>query len=313
PLVTEYEKLLRPAFPASYLPQVGLIIGKKTLAFCPSLRELMGLMGTLSLVALTVTVTFSYSVYSDLELPYQSVMLVSLLSLYVMILQYLILVPEYMAERASVWSDMQAKYLSPGIYIFANICIEVPRAMLQTLLVYTILYMVHPLNPDPWHMAYTYLLTLMGLFSWQGLICLVAMTTDVIAVAYSTLFLILGSGTLFGGLLVRYSKIPIIFRWLYYVSVAAVTQRALIANDLRCCYLTTTCNSIANSLHLNPSSEHESQGSYFDTYTPYYAFNSSSEQDEVQPAFCPAGLQFSGDGSDVGNLGRLYLLVSTLM
>lgn len=49
----------------------------------------------------------------------------------------------------------------------------------------------------------------------------------------------------------RLSRIPSIFHIVYYTSVTAITQRALIANDMECCYLTTTCNSLAQDLSQN--------------------------------------------------------------
>jgi hypothetical protein len=54
------------------------------------------------------------------------------------------------------------------------------------------------------------------------------------------------SGTLFGGLLVSFPNIPETFRYVYYFSVTAVTQRALIVNDMDCCYLTVTCDTLEN-------------------------------------------------------------------
>lgn len=56
------------------------------------------------------------------------------------------------------------------------------------------------------------------------------------------------SGTLFNGIMVRLSKIPTIFRFVYYLSVTAITQRALIVNDMQCCYLTVTCNQISRDM-----------------------------------------------------------------
>lgn len=39
------------------------------------------------------------------------------------------------------------------------------------------------------------------------------------------IFMVLGSGTLFGGLAVPYDEIPIYLKWAYYTSVPAITFR----------------------------------------------------------------------------------------
>jgi hypothetical protein len=109
---------------------------------------------------------------------------------------------------------------------------------------------------------------------------------------------------LFGGLLVRLAKIPLLFKPFYFGSVIAVTQRALIANDLECCYMTSTCNSIAASIQANTQAPDQPQG--FQSSLNIAGQNSSSL---LLSSFCPPGLAFSGDGSDEGNLGRLYLQV----
>ena len=53
------------------------------------------------------------------------------------------------------------------------------------------------------------------------------------------------TGTLFGGLLVTYQDIPDYFKPVYFVSVTAVTQRALVVNDFLCCYMTYKCTDTA--------------------------------------------------------------------
>ena len=102
--------------------------------------------------------------------------------------------------------------------------------------------------------------------------------------------------------MIRFSKIPAVFKGMYYVSVVSVTQRALIVNDMQCCYLSTTCNSLAHSMQL--ADAQFSQPTHINNNE--YANNSSY----VMSSFCPPGIAFSGDGSDQGNLGRLYLKVS---
>jgi hypothetical protein len=264
-----------------------------------------------------------------------------------MILQYLLLIPEYMQERQTLLSELGAKYVGSVAYLLSAMLTEVPRAILQTLLLMFIVYSIHPLNPSVVNIFYCLTCTMLGLSAWQALISLCAVATNINTVAYSMLFLVLSSGTMFGGLLVRYSKLPALLRPFYYVSVAAVTQRALLSNDLRCCYLTATCNSIAHDLHLSPDYTESSDaidtwysqlgasitamGSLLvRTITVHFASSASptlhtnvtdyhgsvANSSDVlwdsfgtsSSTFCPPGLEFTGDGSDLGNLGRFYLL-----
>lgn len=136
------------------------------------------------------------------------------------------------------------------------------------------------------------------------------------------------SGTLFGGIVLRLSKIPAIFKINYFISVPAVTQRALVVNDMECCYLTMTCNSMVKEMKVHtptsPTSISDSSAMFRSlllTFNPraLAEYNANSYSDNANSAsqyfsatssssnFCPPGLQFSGDGSDEGNLGRMYL------
>jgi hypothetical protein len=121
--------------------------------------------------------------------------------------------------------------------------------------------------------------------------------SDKISVAYTIAFLLLGrylscsahltcftSGTLFGGLLVSFPNIPEAFRYVYYFSVTAVTQRALIVNDMDCCYLTVTCYSFESDLL-------ESKDSFF-------SFGTGNST-----------LRLCGDVNEEGNLGHSTLEV----
>eukprot|EP01039_Chlorochromonas_danica_P006640 gene6640-7335_t len=237
---------------------------------------------------------------------------------------------EYMNERIILQAEIAANYVSPSAYLLSAILLETPRAILQTCWLMTILYIIHPLNPNAISIFFCFTCTMLGVTAWQALISFCAMITDVIATAYSMLFLVLGSGTLFGGLLVRYSKIPWLFRPFYYLSITALTQRALISNDLRCCYMTTTCNSIARDLRFKTIDRttatdrlNKSNG-FIRRSDSVVGLPSSSSSPSSSPwrndshystpsimsttSFCPPGLEFTGDGSDNGNLGRIFLV-----
>jgi hypothetical protein len=247
-----------------------------------------------------VSITFSYEPDNDLERPYQALMLLFIVSTYVMIIQYLQIVPEYMHERAQLYRDYSLRNISygPSIYIIAALLTEVPRSVVQSAVLLSVVYFAHPLNPTPVNILFTYVGCMVGTCAWQSLICLCCAITDAVDVANTLCFLVLGSGTLFGGLLVRFSKIPVLFKPFYFLSVISVTQRALIVNDLECCYMTSTCNSVTSSLRANAQLEDKS----IDVSSA-----GSPNSTLAGNTFCPPGLAFSGDGSDEGNLGRLYL------
>ncbi len=280
--------------PSSFFEQALAIFGRRYYAFSPSLTEFVSLLGQIVFVGLVVSITFSYEVSTEFELPYQVLMLISLISLYAMILQYLLLTPEYMVERQTVIHDTMSGYASAGSYVFAVMLTEIPRGVLHSSILMTIQCSIHRLNPNTINLRFAIVCLMVGVSSWQGLITICSVVTDSIGVAYSIAFLVLSSGTLFGGLLVRLEKIPILFKFFYYFSVPAVTQRALITNDMQCCYLTATCNSISYDLRSSADSHKSSVLSHVNATT----------------TFCPPGLEFTGDGSDFGNLGRFYLMVS---
>jgi len=237
-------------------------------------------------------------------------MLIFILSSYAMILQYLTLVPEYYTERAVISMEKSSGIISYIPYVLSALLTEVPRAILQCCLLNGILYMIHPLNPELANATFSFVCLMVGVCAWQSIICVCAVVSDNISVAYTVSFLMLGLGTLFGGLLVGLSKIPLVFRFVYYLSVTAVTQRALVANDMQCCYLSVSCNSLVADISRNRGEE---SSSVFSPYGGGNGWNHVGTESESDPsAYCPPELHFTGDGSDEGNLGRLALQVLDL-
>lgn len=273
-------------YPIGMFSQILILFGRRVNAFTPSLKELGWLLLQMLIVAIVVSITFSYQTSTSLETPYQVLMIISMISLYCMILQYLQLIPEYMAERQAIINESLAGNLSLTSYIISAMLTEIPRAIIYSIILMGTVYAIHPLNPNHIKRTFSYVCLMVGVTAFQGLISICATLTDSIGVSYSISFLILSAGTIFGGIIVPLNKIMIPFRFFYYTSVAAITQRALITNDMECCYLTATCNKIDN-----------------DYDQANLASNSST-------TYCPPELEFTGDGSDIGNLGRAYLLVS---
>ncbi|GMH60054.1 hypothetical protein TrST_g7691 [Triparma strigata] len=252
----------------------------------------MGVMGGV------ISYAFSYSSQTppsmnvnpkdELEKPYQTFMLLLMISSVAMIMEYLILVPEYMSERKIFLNERKRHIVSNRPYVIACMLTEVPRGVLHASILILVGYMFHSMNPDSTNIVFCVVTLMCGCVSWQSVICLVSCMFNEENYVYNMLFLVLGGGTLFGGLLIKLPNIPKLFTPIYYISVPAITQRALVVNDFLCCYLSATCDASGTV------------GGFSYNYTEASFFG--NEQ-------CPAALEFAGDGSDEGNLGRLALRV----
>lgn len=338
PTAVSLELRLKP--PTPFLTSLWVLFGRRLQAHAPTTRELAAFAAQMLFTTTIATAAFSYEVDVELEKPYQIVLILFTVSTYAFILQYLI-IPEYLVERQVVLRERSGGILSFGPYVLSALLSETPRAALQSAVLVFIVYLIHPLNDAFINRLFCVVCLTVGVCAWQSMICLCSVVTDSISVAYSLCFLSLGCGGLFGGLMVRLSKIPTVFKWVYYTSVTAVTQRALVVNDFQCCYLSATCNSIAQSiaaagpeggegggpqgamggeeqlpLDNNESPEGGEEGGppqepmggglgvFFQDRSQQLVFQNRSIPLDT---FCPPGLRMTGDGSDSGNLGRVYL------
>ena len=356
--------------PQSFMTKLWVLFGRRLQAHSASTSEMVQFFAQMIFITLVVAWAFSYKVDVELEKPYQIVLILFTVSTYAFILQYLI-IPEYLNERKVILRERSGGVLSFGPYVLSALLSETPRAAMQSAFLMFVVYQVHPLNDAFINRLFCVVCLTVGVCAWQSLICVCSVVTDSISVAYSLCFLSLGCGGLFGGLLVRLSKIPPAFKWVYYTSVTAVAQRALVINDFTCCYLSATCNSIAKGIASareegpgpddgpeedGPMSMDDNRGETAgsrssggmimgfpeagdDQAGPPRGGPPGKSQMErglgYQPAktgiggvifqegdrgqimfqnssvpintFCPPGLQMTGDGSDSGNLGRVYL------
>ena len=235
----------RDSFPL----HLWVLFSRRITILRPTLRGLITLCAQITLVAVLISVAFSYDVETTLEKPYQIVMLIFLISSFAMIMQYLTLIPEYFVERKIIVMEIANGYIHYVTYILSALLTETPRAVIQTIALNGIVYLIHPLNPNFAQISFCFVCLTVGVSAWQSMLCLCCILSDNINLAYTITFLILGLGSLFGGLLVKLSDIPMIFRFVYHFSMTAVTQRALIVNDLECCYLSVTCSSLIESLN----------------------------------------------------------------
>ncbi len=306
------DDVLQQRVPVTPFTQIWLLFSRRVqLHLLPKnsvTKDILYPLLEITFVTSLVTYAFSYSVDMSLELPYQTLMLFFMISTYAMILQYLILIPEYMLERRVLQREKQSGVVDYIPYIVSTMLTEMPRAVIQCVLLVSLLYLIHPnLNPDPINVRFCYVCLMVGTCAWQSLICVISVITDDAGFAYTLSFLTLGSGTLFGGLMVRVNKIPQFLRFIYYSSVVAVTQRTLVVNDLQCCYMTTNCFSLYHEV----SDEYKNPSSMDAPTPPSRVMVAQNSSGIINPALlmCPPGLQITGDGSDKGNLGRFYLRI----
>ncbi|GMI40998.1 hypothetical protein TrCOL_g10570 [Triparma columacea] len=229
----------------------------------------------------------------DFNKPYQTFMILFSVSSVVFIMEYLILVPEYYDERRIFINERKRGVVANRSYVISTMLTEIPRAMLHSAILISVSYAFHDMNPNPTNILFCVVALMCGAVSWQSVICFFCCCFDNAKSAYDILFVVLGGATLFGGMLVKLPNIPTIFKPIYYVSVTAITQRALVVNDFLCCYLSASC----------------SLQSYNETAAAIVPGMGGGGFGLMEGETCPQALEFVGDGSDEGNLGRLALQV----
>jgi len=236
---------------------------------------------------------FSYTPSSNLQKPYLTFMMIYLISSVAFIFEYLILVPEYFDEKKVMLAETMRCVTNNRCYVLACSLTEVPRSILHCSLLLSVCYALHDLNPDVSNILFCWSCLMCGSISWQSVICFCSSIFTEMHHAYNLLFIFLGGGTLFGGLLIAKDDINPLFLPIYYTSVTAVTQRALIVNDFLCCYLTSSCVRSQDLLVV----------ATLRNFTGPSIPAGISLDDDV----CPGALAYAGDGTDEGNLGRMML------
>ena len=91
---------------------------------------------------------------------------------------------------------------SYGTFVGACLLNETPRGIGHCLLCLLTTYAIHDLNPNPTNVTFCVLCLMVAVVAWQGVICFCAAATKHIAATHLLIFLQLGGGTLFGGLLI---------------------------------------------------------------------------------------------------------------
>ena len=256
---------------------------------------------TIILTSCIISYAFSYEVDSKLKVPYQIFMVLLIISSYTFILDYLQLPTEYVEEWPLLKAEHTRGACSFVAYVLSCALSETPRGILHSLLTLTVCYIFNGLNLNTTNVVFGYVCLMTGVNAWQGVICMCSMITDKIDFIYMVIFLLLGGGTLFGGLLITVSNLPTVFKPIYYLSVTAVTQRALIVNDFLCCHLTYNCQDSAAELVSEATASAAPSGVLIVNGTEYST--NDIKASITQTAICPAEL----DSSEPGNLGRFAL------
>jgi len=159
-------------------------------------------------------------------------------------MQYLVNVPQYFSEREILRREIENQSSRISAYITASVMYETPMMLLQTILLCTIGYWLADLNREPKYILFFTVLLGTGLMSWQSMVCLCSFLSNSIARVYMFCFVLLGLGTLFGGILIVKRSIALYFLPFFITSVPAVTVRTLLHNDLLCCEMMLNCTDI---------------------------------------------------------------------
>ena len=242
-----------------------------------------------------IILAFSYPIRSIIEKSYQAYFLIVLTVAYGMILQYLNLVTIYVREQSSIMKDRMNGSISFAAYILTSIVLDSREAIFHSTVLLLEVYLFHPLNPDIRKIFFAYLCFIIGTCAFQAIIALCSIIADDVERANSILFMIFGGGTLFGGIFIGYMKIPIFLRWIYYISIPAITQRALLVNDLQCCYMSVECkdiwSNIINGAINDPSStfanKNEIERGLTDVYLSSKPFLNLNDATEFSDVLCP--------------------------
>jgi hypothetical protein len=203
-------------------------------------------------------------------------------SVFIAVMAALILATLHAVNRAPLVAGEDAicagVRVSPWAWMIADALRDIPAALILACSAVAALYLVHPHNPEETAVAFAVVCLVVGICAWLSCCQFVLQFVQQRTRGAVALVLILSLSGWMTGIWVPLSDIPVLVQYVSVAFIPALLVRALVANDMYCCYLTLTCNALA-------------------------PVTGTSAQD------CPEGLHFSGDGSDLGNLGRTFLKV----
>jgi len=234
--------------PTSFIHQIWVMMARRGRRTILHPKAALLLYAQIFVTGLVIGNAFSYpSDYDWVNKPYKIVMFIFTMSSYSMVLQYLVLVPEYFSDFPILSAERANGSCGFGAYILSCFLMETPRAVWQSAVLLCLSYGTTDLNPEPAYVGFAFICLTVGVCAWQGVVAMCACAVSHMSTVYSVLFMILGLGTLFGGVMLNYDVIPPYFLWAYYLSVPAITARALIINDMLCCHLTVSCQDMFTS------------------------------------------------------------------
>jgi len=236
---------------AGFWSQLKFYYSRRYALFATDWKGMIAFYGQVIAIEFVVAITFSYKTSeNDFFSPaYQLLMFLTVIVSYIMILQYLIIIPEYFMERKILLGEMHQKISNFRAYIIGTTFAELPRAFVQcSCLVIFGLLMVERINHDAPHAVFFFISLTLGVMSFQGLITLCSMLTDDDLKVYNILFFVVGASSLYGGMMVVKDNIIFLFKPFYYISIPALTLRSVVINDLYCCQMTFTCDELTDNL-----------------------------------------------------------------
>eukprot|EP00966_Prymnesium_polylepis_P087188 2018009-Prymnesium_polylepis.2 len=138
------------------------------------------------------------------------------------------ILPELYDERPILLKEFESGDVRLSSYTLYSTLADLPRAVLHVAVAFGIGYRWVGLNPSPAHSHFILSVAWIGTCAFQALVCAVTFLTDSPGPAYGSLFLLVGMGSLFGGLMVSWSNVASPLRWCYYASLNALQVRSIV-------------------------------------------------------------------------------------
>ena len=241
----------------------------------------------------TVSIAFachsSNSTEVSIDAPQRTAWALGAVVVHVFILEAQFLKSTSSSSSSAGCSVVDAGRVSEWARVLSTVLTDTSRALLICALVLSVLYSTYPLNPNQMNVAFGYVSFVVGMCAWQAFVRFVIALVEGHPLRSSTtvIVVVLVVGVLLSGLVPLQHASSLVVLSMRVAVLPALVIRALIVNDLYCCYMTTTCNAL---LLLQQT---------------------GSTEPTTTTVQCADALAFTGDGWDAGNLGRFYLQVSS--
>ncbi|XP_024532454.1 pleiotropic drug resistance protein 1 isoform X2 [Selaginella moellendorffii] len=140
--------------------------------------------------------------------------------------------PVVATERTAYYRERAAGMYSALPYAFAQVLVEVPYALVQTLLYGSITYSMIGFEWSIVKVSYFFFFTFSGLlyYTLYGMMAVALTPNEQIAAVVSAFFF--GVWNLFAGFIIPYKRIPVWWRWYYWANPVAWTVYGLFTSQL---------------------------------------------------------------------------------